>query len=150
MCLLRRRIKKRCAVGCAAVGEERALRMRRAPCAAVGEERALRMRRAPCGYCGYCGCAPYGGVRSMIVGHDHRACRPRSGRQYRQTGLYAIGSSCTGAPSRRALRVLSKAPARGLRLPPPCCIYSLFSVRYSLFTKNNNRLPQPVCALASQ
>ena len=29
------------------------------------------MRHAPCGY------VPYGGVRSMIVGHDHWACRPR-------------------------------------------------------------------------
>ena len=38
--------------GCAAVREERALRMRRTPCAAVRDEGALRMRRAPCGYCG--------------------------------------------------------------------------------------------------
>ena len=34
----------------------------------------------------------------MIVGHDHWACRPRSGRQYRRTSWYALGSSCTGAP----------------------------------------------------
>ena len=56
------------------------------------------MRHTPCG------CAPYGGVHSRVVGHDHWACRPRSGRRYRGTGLYAFGSSCTGAPNRRALR----------------------------------------------
>ena len=32
------------------------------------------------------------------------ACRPRSGRRYKRTDLYAVGSSCTGAPSGRALR----------------------------------------------
>ena len=44
-----------------------------------------------------------GGV-PRFVGHDHWACRPRSGRGGRRTGLYEFGSSCTGAPSRRALR----------------------------------------------
>ena len=50
------------------------------------------------------GARPTARVRSTFVGHDHWACRPRSGRQYRRTGLCAFGSSCTGAPSRRALR----------------------------------------------
>ena len=39
-------------------------------CAAVGEERALRMRRAPCGY------APYGYERTFAVGADDPV-RPR-------------------------------------------------------------------------
>ncbi len=36
------------------------------------------------------------GCDRRFVGHDHWACRPRSGRRYRRTGLYKVGSSCTG------------------------------------------------------
>ena len=35
------------------------------------------------------------GCDRRFVGHDHWACRPRSGGQCRRTNLYAVGSSCT-------------------------------------------------------
>ena len=38
----------------------------------------------------------YKAASSVAVGHDDSACRPRSGRQYRRTSLYAVGSSFTG------------------------------------------------------
>ena len=48
-----------------------------------------------------CGVPPAGARttergQSTVVGHDHRACRPLSGRRYRRTNLYTVGSSCTG------------------------------------------------------
>ena len=61
---------------------------------------------------------PSGGCRADTYVH-----RPRSGRQCRRTGLYKIGSACTGVPSGRALRsdydrrIVGHAPARGTPHP---------------------------------
>ena len=53
-------------------------------CAAVGEERALRMRRAPCGY------APYGYERTFAVGADGTFASAASGGYSEQKGVAAV------------------------------------------------------------
>ena len=54
-------------------------------CAAVGEERALRMRRAPCGY------APYGSQEpAASVGADGTFASAASGGYSEQKGVAAV------------------------------------------------------------
>ena len=63
------------------------------------------------------------GCVRRLVGHDHWACRPRSGRRDRRIGLYEVGSSCTRRAGVVFAAVGDEGALRMRRTPCGCAPY---------------------------
>ena len=61
------------------------------------------------------------GCVRRLVGHDHWACRPRSGRRDRRTGLYEVGSSPAEACLRPTIQIRSRSEHHTCSLFPILC-----------------------------